>query len=75
MVELDGIARRIVLAPPYLRDEHVEAVIADAEIDSIVTDYSQRVRGIERPSICRSICRSWRELFRANVRSTPNGFS
>ena len=51
MVELDGIARRIVLAPPHLRDEHVEAVIADAEIDSIVTDYSQRVRGIERPSI------------------------
>ena len=47
MVELDGLARRIVLAPPDLRAEHAEAVIADAEIDCIVTDHSPCVRGIE----------------------------
>jgi acyl-coenzyme A synthetase/AMP-(fatty) acid ligase len=50
-VELDGLARRIVLAPPDLRAEHAEAVIEDAAIDSIVTDYSPCVQGIERSSI------------------------
>jgi acyl-coenzyme A synthetase/AMP-(fatty) acid ligase len=51
MVELDGLARRIVLAPPDLRAEHLGAVIADAEIDSIVADHSPCVQKIERSSI------------------------
>jgi acyl-coenzyme A synthetase/AMP-(fatty) acid ligase len=38
MAELDGIARRLVLAPPDLSPEHLPAVIADAEIDAILTD-------------------------------------
>jgi hypothetical protein len=49
MVELDGLARRIVLAPPELPVEDVETIIEDAEIDSIVTDYSPRAPGIEKP--------------------------
>ena len=36
--ELDGIARRLVLCPPDLAPEHLAAVIADAEIDAILTD-------------------------------------
>ncbi len=50
MVVLDGLARRIVLAPPELPAEDAETIIADAEIDSIVTDYLQVPR-IEKPSI------------------------
>lgn len=46
MVELDGLVRRVVLAPPDLRADHVQSVIADAGIDSIVTDYAPRVEGV-----------------------------
>jgi acyl-CoA synthetase (AMP-forming)/AMP-acid ligase II len=36
--ELDGIARRIVLCPPDVPSEHIAVAIADAEVDSIVSD-------------------------------------
>jgi acyl-coenzyme A synthetase/AMP-(fatty) acid ligase len=38
LIELDGIARRIVLCPPDLPDEHMPAVIATGEIDAVVGD-------------------------------------
>ena len=38
LIELDGVARRIVICPPDLKPEHLATVIADAEIDAIVTD-------------------------------------
>lgn len=38
MVALDGQARRMVLAPTDLKPEQVEKVVADAEIDLVVTD-------------------------------------
>lgn len=38
LVELDGIARRIVLCPPDLDPAHLPYVITTAEIDAIVTD-------------------------------------
>ena len=38
MVELDGLAQRIVICPPDLADEHLAAVIANAGADAIVTD-------------------------------------
>jgi acyl-coenzyme A synthetase/AMP-(fatty) acid ligase len=37
LIELDGVARRIILCPPDLAAEHLPTVIADAEIDAIVT--------------------------------------
>src|ERR1043165_2372942 len=37
LIELDGVARRLVLCPPDLAAEHLPSVIADAEIDAIVT--------------------------------------
>ncbi len=42
MIELDGLARRILLCPPDLNPEHVQALIGDAEIDAIVTDQPPR---------------------------------
>src|SRR3954447_18718715 len=38
MVELDGVARRMLLCPPDLNPAHLDALIADAEIDAVVTD-------------------------------------
>ena len=37
LIELDGIARRLILCPPDLAIEHLPTVIADAEVDAIVT--------------------------------------
>lgn len=50
MVEIDGVARRMLLAPPDLTPEHLASVIADAAIDTIVTDQPERIAncGIER---------------------------
>jgi acyl-coenzyme A synthetase/AMP-(fatty) acid ligase len=42
MLEIDGIARRMLLCPPDLNAEHLQALIEDAEIDAVVTDQSDR---------------------------------
>src|SRR6202035_2438078 len=46
LIELDGIARRIVLCPPDLPAEHLPAVIATAEADAVVGD--RCVAGVSR---------------------------
>ena len=38
LIDLDGLARRIVVCPPDLATEHLPSLIADAEIDAIATD-------------------------------------
>jgi len=38
LIELDGIARRLVLYPPDLPVEHIPLVIASARVDAIVSD-------------------------------------
>ena len=38
LIELDGIARRIVICPPDATPGQIDAVMVDAEIDAIVTD-------------------------------------
>ena len=42
MIELDGIARRMLLCPPDLNPDHAEALIDDADIEAIVTDQPLR---------------------------------
>src|SRR5579864_17212 len=42
MLEIDGVARRMLLCPPDLNEDHVQALVADAEIDAIVTDQPER---------------------------------
>ena len=42
MMEIDGVARRMLLCPPDLNADHVQALIDDAEIDAIVTDQPPR---------------------------------
>ena len=38
LIELDGIARRLVLCPPDLRFEHLPYIIATAAVDALVSD-------------------------------------
>src|SRR5579859_7748126 len=38
LLDLDGVARRMVVIPADLRPEHLASIVADAEIDTIVTD-------------------------------------
>ena len=42
MIELDGVVRRMLLCPPDLNPDHVQALINDADIDAIVTDQPRR---------------------------------
>jgi len=46
MVELDGIARRVILCPPDLAACHLPTVIAQAEVDAVVSDGSGQVTGV-----------------------------
>ncbi len=42
MIELDGVARRMLLCPPDLNPDHIQALIEDADIEAIVTDEPRR---------------------------------
>jgi acyl-coenzyme A synthetase/AMP-(fatty) acid ligase len=49
LIELDGVARRIVLCPPDLALEHLPFVIDTAEVDAIVSDGRTLELDIGRP--------------------------
>jgi len=38
LIELDGVARRVVLCPPDLPPEHLPSIIATASVDAVVGD-------------------------------------
>jgi acyl-coenzyme A synthetase/AMP-(fatty) acid ligase len=38
LIELDGVARRLVLCPPDVAAQHLPSIVADAEVDAIVSD-------------------------------------
>ena len=38
MIELDGVARRMLLCPPDVSADHIQSLVQDAEIDAVVTD-------------------------------------
>src|ERR1700716_305781 len=42
MTEIDGVARRMLLCPPDLNADHIQALIEDVEIDAVVTDQPAR---------------------------------
>jgi acyl-coenzyme A synthetase/AMP-(fatty) acid ligase len=42
MIELDGVAARLLLCPPDLNPDHIPSLIGDAGIDAIVTDQPSR---------------------------------
>src|SRR5262249_2851581 len=38
LIELDGVARRLTLVPPDLREEYFANAVVKAEVDTIITD-------------------------------------
>jgi acyl-CoA synthetase (AMP-forming)/AMP-acid ligase II len=42
MIEIDGLARRMLLCPPDLNPDHLSALVENAEIDAVVTDQPER---------------------------------
>src|SRR3954463_9149674 len=45
LIELDGVARRLILCPPDVAAEHLPSVVADAEVDALVTATPDDARG------------------------------
>lgn len=57
LIEIDGLARRLVLCPPDLASEHIPYVIATAEVDAIVSDdfdATLQAAGVEQMILCTS---------------------
>ncbi len=48
LMELDGLARRVILCPPDMPLEHLPYVIETAEVDGIVTDHGMTQLGRPR---------------------------
>src|SRR5580692_1639300 len=42
IIEMDGVARRMLLCPPDLNPDHIQSFVEDAEIDAVVTDQPER---------------------------------
>ena len=64
LIELDGIARRLLLCPSDVSAEHLPAVIADAEIDAIVTSDEKpapRAWSVDCRVVCRPVIESRNE--------------
>lgn len=51
LIELDGLARRIVVCPPDFPTEHLPFVMDTAEVDAVVSDRKMRHFGSKRPLI------------------------
>jgi acyl-coenzyme A synthetase/AMP-(fatty) acid ligase len=51
LIELDGVARRFVICPSDVAPEQLAAIIADAEIDAIVSDRAASDFGARRPEL------------------------
>jgi acyl-coenzyme A synthetase/AMP-(fatty) acid ligase len=47
LIELDGIARRLVICTPDLSSDHVKAAIADAEVEAVVSDGGGPAAGLD----------------------------
>jgi acyl-coenzyme A synthetase/AMP-(fatty) acid ligase len=42
MIEIDGVARRMLLCPPDLNPAHLDSLVVDAAVDAVVTDQPER---------------------------------
>src|SRR5215813_15068565 len=51
MIEIDGLARRMLLCPPDVNPDHLNALISDADIDTVVTDQPERWTGTNIPMV------------------------
>ncbi len=57
LIELDGVARRIVICPPDVPMARFPSVIREAEVDAIVSDYEPHDHAFPA-GVCRVLCGS-----------------
>ena len=65
MLEIDGIARRMLLCPPDLNPDYLNALISDAEIDAVVTDQAERWADKGIPLVAAAYSPDWLQCARA----------
>jgi acyl-coenzyme A synthetase/AMP-(fatty) acid ligase len=51
LIELDGVAARMVLCPPDLDEAHLASIIAIARIDAVVSDLEDPLAGASGPAV------------------------
>src|SRR3989441_453288 len=49
LIELDGVARRLIVCTPDLPPDHLPGVVAKAGVDAIVSDHDRGADGLEVP--------------------------
>jgi hypothetical protein len=49
LIELDGIARRLIVCTPDLPSEHLPAIVVKAGVDAIVSDHDRSDDGLGVP--------------------------
>jgi acyl-coenzyme A synthetase/AMP-(fatty) acid ligase len=71
LIELDGIARRVVVCTPDLPSEHLPAVVAKSGVDAIVSDYDRGDDGLGIPLrvLCNVTVTSAKETLGASCRT------
>lgn len=70
-IELDGVARRLVLCPPDLSPEHVPHIMATAEIDVVVSDPNCSPTITAAHPICKPGCRTEWVLLTSGTTGVP----
>ncbi len=81
MLELDGVARRMALAPPDMTPAHLDAAIAQAGIDTLITDDPTPRAGLRmlacgsdltpRPNRREAVCDTEWVLFTSGTTGAP----
>jgi acyl-coenzyme A synthetase/AMP-(fatty) acid ligase len=52
LIELDGVARRVVLCPPELPAQHLQMVMKTAQVDAIVSDQASLASDFSKVGCC-----------------------
>jgi acyl-coenzyme A synthetase/AMP-(fatty) acid ligase len=47
LIELDGIARRLIVCTPDVAAEHIPAIVAQAGVDVVLSDHESRIQNLE----------------------------
>jgi acyl-coenzyme A synthetase/AMP-(fatty) acid ligase len=49
LIELDGVARRLIVCTPDVPAAHLRAIVAQADVDAIVSDHDRGADGLDVP--------------------------
>jgi acyl-CoA synthetase (AMP-forming)/AMP-acid ligase II len=73
LLELDGVVRRLVLAPPDLKPAHLRAVIDQAQVEALVTSAPRSVAASAEQTPSAGLARQARELLPETLHLATDG--